>query len=151
VIGYVRVSTDEQSLGPDAQRAAIERWAWLCSPSTRIEACPGRQRPGRATGLLAVVGDRAQPGDLPRRGEALARDGIAAQLERLVAYSGATADRAGEDAATRAALKSSAELPSLASYRRRQTLACTARLTSSGSSSRMASVYSQAAFTSPAW
>jgi DNA invertase Pin-like site-specific DNA recombinase len=26
-VGYIRVSTDEQDLGPDAQKAAIERWA----------------------------------------------------------------------------------------------------------------------------
>lgn len=27
VIGYIRVFTDEQSLGPDAQRAAIDQWS----------------------------------------------------------------------------------------------------------------------------
>lgn len=26
VVGYVRVSTDEQALGPEAQRAALEAW-----------------------------------------------------------------------------------------------------------------------------
>lgn len=26
-VGYVRVSTEEQVLGPDAQRAALEQWA----------------------------------------------------------------------------------------------------------------------------
>ena len=27
VVAYVRVSTDEQKIGPEAQRAAIEAWA----------------------------------------------------------------------------------------------------------------------------
>jgi hypothetical protein len=31
-IGYLRVSTDEQHLGPEAQRAELERWAERVEP-----------------------------------------------------------------------------------------------------------------------
>ena len=55
-VAYLRVSTDEQRLGPDAQRAAIEVWAaragvrvasWHCdqgvSGGAAIDARPPRQ------------------------------------------------------------------------------------------------------------
>ena len=61
-VGYVRVSTDEQSLGPDAQRAAIEKWAQ--SRGVRVAAvfedhgvsggAPAEKRPGLLAALAAL-------------------------------------------------------------------------------------------------
>ena len=115
VIGYVRVSTDEQSLGPEAQRAAIERWAAArglavlavhedrgVSGAAALDARPG---------LLAALDDLARSRAaflVAAKRDRLARDVIiAAQLERLAARSGAqvaTADGAGEGNSPEAAL-----------------------------------------------
>ena len=61
-IGYVRVSTEEQSLGPDAQRAAIEKWA--AARGVRVAAmfedhgisggAPAEKRPGLLAALAAL-------------------------------------------------------------------------------------------------
>ena len=50
VVGYVRVSTDEQSLSVDAQQQALERW------------CQTHQAP-----LTAVYTDVGVSGGTPRR------------------------------------------------------------------------------------
>jgi DNA invertase Pin-like site-specific DNA recombinase len=61
-VGYVRVSTDEQSLGPEAQRAAIDKWAQ--SRGVRVAAVfedlgisggvPAEKRPGLLAALAAL-------------------------------------------------------------------------------------------------
>lgn len=105
-IGYLRVSTDEQKLGPEAQRAAIEAWAaregvavvaWHVdagvSGGSDIDARPalvaalGALRVARA-GVLAVA-----------KRDRLARDvAVAATIEKATAAAGArvvAADGAG--------------------------------------------------------
>src|SRR5262245_14033225 len=61
VVGYVRVSTDRQAVGPEAQRAAIERWcqdrgATLASVhEDRVSGTSeGTDRPGLVAALAAV-------------------------------------------------------------------------------------------------
>jgi DNA invertase Pin-like site-specific DNA recombinase len=95
-IGYVRVSTDEQDLGPEAQRASIEAWAkrsgvivvaWhedrLCG------ATPIDKRPA----LLAAIDALAEYGAgvfVIAKRDRLARDVVAAaMIERLAERSGA--------------------------------------------------------------
>lgn len=96
-VGYVRVSTDEQALGPEAQRAAIEAWAaregvqvtaWHVdhgvSGATAIEARPGlcaALASLRATGAgILVVAKR----------DRVARDVVvAATAERAAVAAGA--------------------------------------------------------------
>lgn len=107
-VGYVRVSTDEQLLGPEAQREAIAAWAagrgvvvaeWY---EDRVSgATPVDLRRGLLAALDAV--QRLRAGVLvAHRRDRLARDVVvAAQVERLAARSGAavlTADNvaAGE-------------------------------------------------------
>ncbi len=105
VVGYVRASTTEQRLGPEAQRAALTRWAAsagvelvevledTASGRSRVDKRPGllaalgALRRHRADGLVAVRRDRfardvmlaAQIGALARRagGELLVVDGPA--------------------------------------------------------------------------
>jgi DNA invertase Pin-like site-specific DNA recombinase len=97
VVGYVRVSTDEQHLSPVAQRDALEAWARArgvhlvavhedigVSGGADLEDCPG---------LLAAVADVEQRGAgvlLVAKRDRLARDVIkAALVERLVGRAGA--------------------------------------------------------------
>lgn len=114
-IAYLRVSTDEQALGPKAQRDSIERWArangvrvvaWYedlgVSGGTPIEDRPGLLAAVDALGThaagLLVVGKR----------DRLARDVmIAAMAERLAQRAGArivSADGAGNGDGPEAAL-----------------------------------------------
>ena len=106
IIGYVRVSTDEQSLGPVAQRKALERYchangAELVAVYEDLAvsgAAPLDKRPG----LLAALDDVAAHGAgvlLVAKRDRLARDVVVcAMVERLAERSGArilTADGTG--------------------------------------------------------
>ena len=97
-VGYVRVSTEEQSLGPDAQRAAIGRWAE--SRGVRMVAMfedhgigggvPAEKRPG----LLAALDALRQHGAgllVAAKRDRIARDTvIAAMVEQAAVRAGAT-------------------------------------------------------------
>jgi DNA invertase Pin-like site-specific DNA recombinase len=94
---YIRVSTEEQSLGPQAQRAAAERWAIArgvtiaatfedrgVSGGTRLEACPAL--------LAALDGLRTHGAGvlLAAKRDRIARDPMkAGMVEALAARSGA--------------------------------------------------------------
>ena len=62
VIGYIRVSTDEQKLGPLAQRDAIERWATLQGVTVAAwhedhgvsSAVPAHKRPALMSAVTAL-------------------------------------------------------------------------------------------------
>ena len=96
-VAYLRASTDDQKLGPEAQRAEIERWAqqqgvevvaWQLdqgvSGGDDLEARPGLVA---AVGLLREL--RAGLLVVSRR-DRLARDvGVACAIERAVAANGA--------------------------------------------------------------
>lgn len=105
-IGYLRVSTDEQHLGPAAQRAAIERWA-AAAKVTIVEwhldkgvsgGAAIEDRPGLLAALEALREHGAGVLAVAKR-DRLARDMVvAAMVERLVERIGArilTADGAG--------------------------------------------------------
>jgi len=94
-VAYIRVSTDEQHLGPEAQRAAIEAWAdrqgvqvvaWHVDHGVS-GAAPLDKRPG----LAAALDDLQAGADLVvAKRDRLARDTLAAaMLERLVERAGA--------------------------------------------------------------
>ena len=106
-IGYVRVSTDEQTLGPEAQRAALERWC----EANDIElvgvhldqGVGGGVELDKRPGLLAAIASLKAHGAgvlLVAKRDRLARDTmVAAMVERLVEREGATlrtADGAGD-------------------------------------------------------
>jgi DNA invertase Pin-like site-specific DNA recombinase len=114
-VAYCRVSTEEQALGPAAQRASIERWAaahgvsivaWHedlgVSGGAELEDRPALQR---ALGELAVHGAGVL---VVARRDRLARSVVnAATLERTVAGLGAriaSADGTGEGDGPEAAL-----------------------------------------------
>lgn len=96
-VAYLRVSTDEQKLGPEAQRAAIEAWAarqgvtvaaWCVdagvSGGTDIDA-----RPGLVAALAELRVHRGGVLVVAKR-DRLARDVyVAATIERAVCSSGA--------------------------------------------------------------
>lgn len=97
VVAYLRVSTDEQALGPDAQRAALTRWAaaagveivaWHLDQGVSGGA-PLDKRPG----LLSAVADLAELGAgalVVAKRDRLARDVLAAaMIEAMVARAGA--------------------------------------------------------------
>src|SRR5688500_18124406 len=97
VIGYVRVSTDRQDLGPEAQRAALERW---CRERTvtlasvhedRVSgASEGTDRPGLVAALAAVRERRAGVLLVAKR-DRIGRDMIVvAAIERAAERLGAT-------------------------------------------------------------
>jgi len=97
-VGYVRVSTEEQSLGPDAQRAAIERWAE--SRGVRVVAmfedhgisggAPAEKRPGLLAALAALRENGAGLLVAAKR-DRIARDTvIAAMVEQAAGRAGAT-------------------------------------------------------------
>src|SRR4051812_41386352 len=92
-IGYIRVSTTRQELGPEAQRASIE--AWAAQRGVRIASwhedrgvsgsAPIEARPGLLAAITAVREHRAGTLAVARR-DRLARDIVVARLtERAVA------------------------------------------------------------------
>ena len=96
-IGYIRVSTDEQALGPDAQRAALN--AWCERHDARLGAIyedigvsgasPLEKRPGLNDALDALVLEGAGVLLVAKR-DRLARDVvIAAVVERMAQRVGA--------------------------------------------------------------
>lgn len=106
VVGYVRVSTEDQSLGPEAQRAALEAWCHTHGAElTAVHqdlgvsgATPLEKRPA----LLAALDDlraRAAGVLLVAKRDRLARDVVgAAMIERLTERQGSkvlTADGIG--------------------------------------------------------
>lgn len=107
VVGYVRVSTEEQQLGPQAQRAALERWcatnhATLVGTFTD-QGVGGAAALDRRPGLLAALAALKQHGAgvlLVAKRDRLARDSVlAAMIERLVERDGAavrSADGTGD-------------------------------------------------------
>lgn len=115
VVGYVRVSTDEQALGPVAQRQALERWcaargARLASVHEDL-GVSGAAEMDRRPGLLAAVAALKASGAgvlLVSRRDRLARDVVAAALvERLADRVGArveSADGVGSGTGPEAAL-----------------------------------------------
>ncbi len=97
VVGYVRVSTDEQALGPEAQRAALDRWcaargARLVAVHEDIGVSGGPQldrRPGLLAALEELRLHRATVLPVAKR-DRLARDVvIAGTVERIVEKHGA--------------------------------------------------------------
>lgn len=108
-VAYLRVSTDDQALGPEAQRAAIERWAaargvtvaaWHCDQGVS-GAAPLDKRPA----LLAALADVPAVGAgllVVAKRDRLARDTmIAAMVERMAADAGAAVtSAAGEGEGT---------------------------------------------------
>lgn len=108
-VGYVRVSTEEQSLGPEAQRAAIQKWA--TSRGVMIGAvfedhgisggAPAERRPGLLAALAALRENGAGLLVAAKR-DRIARDTvIVAMVEQAAARAGAkvtTADGASDGA-----------------------------------------------------
>ncbi len=106
VIGYIRVSTDDQHLGPEAQRAALERWcdtnrAQLVEIHEDL-GISGAASLDKRPGLLAAIDALAEHGAgvlLVAKRDRMARDTMtAAMVERLVERNGAhvlSADGAG--------------------------------------------------------
>jgi len=101
----LRVSTEDQHLGPEAQRAAIETWArargvtvcaWHCDQGVS-GAAPIDRRPAMLAALSDLKTQRAGILVVAKR-DRLARDTmIAAMAERMVAAAGAcVASAAGE-------------------------------------------------------
>jgi DNA invertase Pin-like site-specific DNA recombinase len=97
VVGYLRVSTDEQHLGPEAQRDALARWcsahgAELVAVHQDLGVSGGAELEKRP-GLLAALADLAAHGAgvlLVAKRDRLARDVmVAAMVERLAERSGA--------------------------------------------------------------
>lgn len=104
-VAYIRVSTEEQHLGPEAQRESIERWAasrgitvvaWHVDQGVS-GATPVDQRPALVEALESLLTHRAGLLVVSRR-DRLARDVmVAAMVERLAAREGAKiASAAGE-------------------------------------------------------
>jgi DNA invertase Pin-like site-specific DNA recombinase len=96
VVAYLRVSTDDQTLGPEAQRAAVERWCATHGATlvaTFEDHVSGgaaiEKRPGLVAALDALVEHGAGVLLVAKR-DRLARDPIiAAMTERLVERAGA--------------------------------------------------------------
>jgi DNA invertase Pin-like site-specific DNA recombinase len=97
VIGYVRVSSDDQRLGPDAQRVALEQWC-AANGGQLVLTCTDRgvsggaaldQRPGLLAALAAIKKFAAGVLLVAKR-DRLARDTlVAAMVERLAERDGA--------------------------------------------------------------
>lgn len=97
VVGYVRVSTEEQANGPDAQRHALREWcdrndAELVAVFEDLGISGGApldKRPGLSS-ALAVLKDKGCGALLVAKRDRLARDTLnAAMLERLAERAGA--------------------------------------------------------------
>jgi DNA invertase Pin-like site-specific DNA recombinase len=107
-VGYLRVSTDEQHLGPEAQRAALEAWAKahgvrLVTVHEDLGVSGGAALDKRP-GLMAALDALAEHGAgllLVAKRDRLARDVVlAAMVGRLVERAGGrivAADGAGND------------------------------------------------------
>lgn len=114
-VAYVRVSTSEQALGPEAQRAQIDRWAAANGISVvdRFEdlgvsgGAPLEARPGLTAAVAALAEHRAGVLVISKR-DRLARDVMtAAIVTRLVERAGArimTADGTGNGVGPEATL-----------------------------------------------
>lgn len=97
VVGYVRASTDEQKLGPEAQRAALEAWA-AANDAEILEVyedtASGRSAIDKRPGLVAALGALRRlraTGLVAIRRDRFARDVmIAAQLAQLARRAGAS-------------------------------------------------------------
>lgn len=96
-IAYIRVSTDEQKLGPEAQRSTIEAWAFkedinIANWYTDLGVSGGTdldQRPGLLSALGALRVHKAGLLVIAKR-DRLARDpAVAALIERAVTQQGA--------------------------------------------------------------
>ncbi|MBI4516717.1 MAG: recombinase family protein [Deltaproteobacteria bacterium] len=96
-IGYVRVSTDEQTLGPEAQRAALERWCQANAAdlvAVFVEqgvsgAAPLDKRP-QLLAALAALREHGAGVLLVAKRDRLARDTmVAAMVERVAERHGA--------------------------------------------------------------
>ncbi len=96
VVGYVRVSTDEQRLGPEAQQEALERWcvargAELVAVHSDLGVSGGAEldkRPGLIAAVDALVAHGAGVLLVAKR-DRLARDVvISAMVERLTERNG---------------------------------------------------------------
>lgn len=106
VVAYIRCSTEEQHLGPEAQRAAMERWcaangATLVAVHADLGVSGGApldKRPGLLAALDALAATGAGALLVAKR-DRLARDTLlAAMIERLAERNGArvlTADDVG--------------------------------------------------------
>lgn len=106
IVGYVRVSTEEQNLGPEAQREALGRWcaangAELVAIHNDLGVSGGAEldkRPGLLAAIDSLRAHRAGVLLVAKR-DRLARDVVvAAMVERLAERSGArvlAADGAG--------------------------------------------------------
>lgn len=115
VVGYVRTSTEEQSLGSEAQRAALERWceaegATLVAVHCDLGvsgAAPIEKREGLTAAIDALAEHRGGT-FLAMKRDRLARDIVAAgMIERLVERAGArvrTTDGTGDGDGPEAAL-----------------------------------------------
>lgn len=97
VIGYIRVSTEEQRLGPEAQREALARWcaangAELLAVYQDLGVSGGaapEKRPGLLCAIDALAANRAGTLLVAKR-DRLARDVVVCALvERLAEQSGA--------------------------------------------------------------
>ena len=106
VVGYLRVSTDEQTLGPEAQRAALVKWCKANGAElVAVHAdhgVSGGAALDKRPGLLAALDALAEHGAgvlLVAKRDRLARDVVvAAMVERLAERAGArilAADGAG--------------------------------------------------------
>lgn len=96
VVGYVRVSTDDQALGPDAQRASLAKWA-KANGATIVAihedlgisgAAPISDRPGLLSALDVLADGKASILVVAKR-DRLARDPIVSAMAE------ASAERAG--------------------------------------------------------
>ena len=96
IIGYIRVSTDEQSLSVEAQHQALARWcqtheALLLAVYEDVGvsgSTPLEKRPGLLSALNALARDRVL---LVVRRDRLARDTLtAAMAERIAQHAGAS-------------------------------------------------------------
>ena len=108
-VGYVRVSTDEQSLGPEAQRMAIEKWAGARGVRVAVVfedhgisgGAPAEKRPGLLAALAALRENNAGLLVAAKR-DRIARDTvIVAMVEQAAGRAGAavtTADGASDGA-----------------------------------------------------
>jgi DNA invertase Pin-like site-specific DNA recombinase len=91
VIGYVRVSTDEQTLSVEAQREALSHWcqghgATLVEVYTDVGisgGAPLERRPGLLAALSALTKGRAL---LVLRRDRLARDTLTAAIAERMAW-----------------------------------------------------------------